>query len=231
MPGSHSQACDFQEQAGAMKRTCGPELLDSLPFDHPDAVHNRRDLRLVNAFMRNQAWFRRILPSLLRPGESVLEVGAGTGEMGLSLAKDGIAVDGLDLWPRPANWPADRQWHRTDLLGFAGYGAYPIVIGNLIFHQFKDAELAKLGAVLRSTCRVVAACEPMRSRLSQVMMATIGPVLGANHITLHDARVSIAAGFLGNELPVAMGFDDGQWDVSCKPSTPGALHMTAVRRS
>jgi hypothetical protein len=213
-----------------MKRTCEPELLDSLPFDHPDAVHNRRDLRLVNAFMRNQAWFRRVLPSVLRPGEGVLEIGAGTGEMGLSLAKAGIAVDGLDLWPRPGSWHADRGWHREDLMRFEGYGAYPAVIGNLIFHQFKDAELAQLGSVLRRTCRVFVACEPLRSRLSQVMMAAIGPLLRANHVTLHDARVSIAAGFLDDELPIAMGFDDGHWDYTCKTATPGALRMVAVRR-
>jgi hypothetical protein len=230
MPGSHFQSCEFQESAVTMKRICEPELLDSLPFDHPDAVHNRRDLRLVNAFMRNQGWFRRVLPSLIRPGEPVLEVGAGTGEMGLSLAKAGVAVDGLDLWPRPGSWPVDRQWHRADLMRFGGYGAYPVVIGNLIFHQFKDAELAELGAVLRRTCRVVVACEPLRSRLSQVLMAAFGPVLGANYVTLHDARVSIAAGFLGDELSAAMGFDDGHWECSCTKAAPGALHMIAVRR-
>jgi len=35
------------------------ELLDSLPPDHPDALHNRRDLRLTNALMGNSRWFQR----------------------------------------------------------------------------------------------------------------------------------------------------------------------------
>ena len=215
---------------GSMKRICEPEILDSLPFDHPDAVHNRRDLRLVNAFMRNRAWFRRVLPPLVRPGECVLELGAGTGEMGIALAKAGIVLDGLDLWPRPKAWPADRQWHRADLTQYTGYDAYPVVIGNLIFHQFTDDVLAEVGAVLRRTCRVVVACEPQRRKLSQKMMATVGPLLGANHITLHDAHVSIAAGFLGKELPIAMGFDDSQWEMQCSETVPGAYHMVAVRR-
>jgi len=213
-----------------MKRVCEPELLDSLPFDHPDAVRNRRDLRLVNGFMRNRPWFRRTLPPLLRPGETVLELGAGQGELGRELIGDGVLLDGLDLWPRPAAWPPARPWHCTDLLAFEGYSAYPVVIGNLIFHQFTEQELGRLGARLRARARVIVACEPLRRRLSQRMMAAIGPLLGANHVTLHDSRVSIAAGFIGTELPLALGLDDGAWDYSCSETVPGACRMVAVRR-
>jgi hypothetical protein len=214
-----------------MNRACEPELLDSLPPDHPDAVHNRRDLRLINGFMRNRAWFERTLPPLLRPGERVLEIGAGTGEMGIALNARGIPVDGLDLWPRPAAWPAGREWHQADLKTFGGYGAYPVVIGNLILHQFTEAELAELGSVLRRTARVVAACEPERRRMSQALMAAIGPLLGANHVTLHDARVSITAGFLGSELADALGMTGGPWDVSFASTALGASRMVAVRRA
>lgn len=214
-----------------MNRACEPELLDSLPHDHPDAVHSRRDLRLVNIFMRNRAWFARILPPLLRPGERVLEIGAGMGEMGFSLNGQGLPVDGLDLWPRPAEWPAGREWHRADLLSFGGYGAYPAVIGNLIFHQFTGPELAALGATLRRSCRLIIACEPRRRRLSQTLIAALAPLLGASHVTLHDARVSINAGFIRDELPAALGLDDGSWDYSCRTTPLGALRMVAVRRA
>jgi hypothetical protein len=213
-----------------MHRALEPELLDSLPHDHPDAVHNRRDLRVINRFMRNRSWFERTLPAVLRPGERVLELGAGMGEMGTALNARGIAVDGLDLWPRPKAWPASREWHQADLKSFAGYGAYPAVIGNLIFHQFSESELAELGAVLRRTARVVVACEPQRRKISQTIMAAIGPLLGANHVTMHDARVSITAGFQGNELPLALGMADGSWDFSCTTTALGALRMVATRR-
>ncbi len=213
-----------------MNRACEPELLDSLPHDHPDAVHNRRDLRLINGFMRNRAWFERTLPPLLRPGERVLEIGAGTGEMGVALNRRGIPVDGLDLWPRPAAWPAGREWHQADLKTFGGYGDYPVVVGNLILHQFTEPELAELGSVLRRTARVVAASEPERRRMSQTLMAAIGPLLGANHVTLHDARVSITAGFVGTELPSALGMDAGDWEISCASTPLGASRMVAVRR-
>jgi hypothetical protein len=66
--------------------------------------------------------------------------------------------------------------------------------------------------------------------MSQAFMSAVGPLLGANHVTLHDARVSITAGFLGSELPEALGMADGSWDTSCTTTTLGASRMVAVRR-
>src|SRR5580698_3898368 len=103
-----------------MQRQLQPEILDSLPHSHPDAAHNRRDLRIINRAMGNPRWFLRELPPLLRPGERVLELGAGTGDLGIALNALGIPVDGLDLWPRPAAWPAARAWHQADLKTFSG---------------------------------------------------------------------------------------------------------------
>lgn len=213
-----------------MSRTLQPELLDSLPPDHPDAVHNRRDLQVINRVMGNHPWFARTLPPLLRPGETILELGAGTGELGLRLARRGMAVDGLDLWPRPAEWPRARAWHTHDLRTFAGYGAYPVVIGNLIFHQFSDEELAVLGAKLRRHARVILACEPARRRLSQTCYKLLGPLIGANHVSLHDGHVSIAAGFCGDELPRALGLDPAHWQCRCRTTALGAYRMIAIRQ-
>ena len=212
-----------------MIRVCMPELLDSLPHDHPDAIHNRRDLRVINRFLGNSGWFGRTLPPLMRAGEPVLELGAGTGEMGLGLIKRGIPVDGLDLWPRPPAWPPGRGWHQEDLMRFEGYGAYPVVIANLILHQFKDEELGALGERLGRSARVILACEPRRSRVSQALMAAVGPVFGANHVTLHDSRISIAAGFLGDELPGLLGLKPAQWRFSHTTTALGAIRMVAVR--
>ena len=89
-----------------MQRTLEPELLDSLPPDHPDALHNRRDLRLVNIALGSHRWITRKLPPLLQPGEQVLEIGAGTGELGLRLARQHLTVAGLDLNGPPCGYPA-----------------------------------------------------------------------------------------------------------------------------
>jgi hypothetical protein len=214
-----------------MLRACRPELLDSLPPDHPDALHSRRDLRLINRLMRNQAWFERELPPLLRASEAVLELGAGTGELGLRLNAGGITVDGLDLWPRPDRWPPGRAWHRADLRRFAGFDRYPVVIGNLIFHQFSDSELGELGTRLRRSARVIVACEPARRRLSQIMTAALAPILGINHVTRHDAQVSMTAGFCADELAHLLGLDDGAWRYTGRTTMLGANRMVAVRRT
>jgi len=212
-----------------MPRVCLPEMLDSLPPDHPDAVHNRRDLRLINRIMGNYAWFARRLPPLVRPGEPVLELGAGTGELAMALGRQGIPVDGLDLWPRPAGWPPGRAWHTADLRTFGGFGAYRVVIANLILHQFTDAELARLGASLRPGAGVILASEPERRRVPQVAAAALGAVLGLNRVTLHDAQVSLGAGFRGDELARLLGIADGAWRTASRTTTRGANRMIAVR--
>ena len=214
-----------------MQRQLQPELLDSLPADHPDALHNRRDLRLVNLVMGNHRWLARTLPRTARPNESVLEIGAGTGELGQRLAAQDRPVDGLDLWPRPANWPAGCKWHRESLLTFDGYDRYQAVIGNLIFHQFSATDLASLGHLLRENVRVIIACEPARRRISQKVYAIAAPLLGANHVSRHDGHVSIAAGFRDDELPQMLGLDPTSWAWQCTATTLGAYRMIAVRRT
>lgn len=213
-----------------MLRACHPELLDSLPPDHPDALASRRDLRLINRLLRSRAWFEAQIPRLIRPGERVLEIGAGMGELGKHLNTRGIALDGLDLWPRPDGWPADRAWHRADLRAFAGYDAYPVVIGSLIFHQFTDAELADLGARLKRSARVILASEPERRRASQIATAALAPLFGINYVTRHDAQVSMTGGFRGDELARLLGLDE-RWNVRCRATTLGANRMIAIRRA
>jgi hypothetical protein len=104
------------------------------------------------------------------------------------------------------------------------------VIGNLIFHQFTDAELGEIGARLRPTARVILACEPSRRRLGQIATSALLPLLGINHVTHHDARVSMKAGFRGDELPARLGLDGERWIYACKATALGAYRMVAVRR-
>ena len=214
-----------------MQRTLQPELLDSLPHDHPDALHNRRDLRLTNAIIGNHRWLARTLPALARPGERTLELGAGTGEFGRRLSAQGLTVAGLDRWPQPDDWPAARRWHVGDLRTFNGYADYAVVVGNLLFHQFSHAELAALGEKLQRSARVIVAGEPARRRISQVLYRTLGPLFGANRVSLHDAQVSIAAGFRGEELPDALRLARHKWKIRCRTTVLGAYRMMAERRA
>ena len=214
-----------------MHRACTPEILDSLPPGDPEAVRSRRDLRKINSVMGNARWLAGRLRALRRPGDRVLEIGAGTGEMGSALARECGPLDGLDLLSRPPCWPREAAWHTGDLCAFGDYGAYDLVVGNLIFHHLGDTALGALGQRLRSGPRVIVACEPHRSRLPRRMMAVLGPAFGASPVTLHDARVSIEAGFRANELPALLGLEPSDWDISTASSLMGAYRMVAARRS
>jgi hypothetical protein len=76
----------------------------------------------------------------------------------------------------------------------------------------------------------VIASEPKRSRISQRLFALTAPLWGAHPVTLHDARVSIEAGFLGDELPRALGLDDRRWKIRHEISAISTYRMIAVRR-
>jgi len=212
-----------------MRRSLQPEILDTLAPDDPAALHNRRDLRIFNRVMGNPRWIERALLRQLQPGDRVLELGSGTGELGRRLQGAGVPVDGLDLWPRPPDWPAERAWHQSDLRTFAGFADYDVIVANLILHQFTEPELADLGRRLRLGPRLLLACEPRRHRLSRWLCAVFAPLVGANYVTRHDARVSIDAGFRSAELAQALGLAGPKWSLRCHTTFLGAYRLSALR--
>lgn len=214
-----------------MPRTIQPELLDTLSPQDPDALHSRRDLRLINRLMGNHRWFARHLPSRLRPGERVLEIGAGTGELAQCLTESGARTDGLDLLPPPEGWPEFQPWHTADLRSFSEYANYHVIVGNLVFHHLSDHELEELGARLRKGARMILACEPARRRFSQVMFRLLGMVFGVSYVTLHDGHVSIAGGFFGDELARALGLTETDWVIERVSGPLGGYRMIATRRA
>jgi SAM-dependent methyltransferase len=211
-----------------MQRRVEPEILDSLQPDHPEAVRNRRELRLVNRIMGNAAWFIRGFEKHVGRGERVLELGAGTGELARQLQAAGYTVDGLDLWPRPKAWPESRAWHRADLCTFDQFASYPVVIANLILHQFVDSDLARLGARIAPHARVVLASEPARRRGIQLLYGAAAQLGGVGSVSRHDGWVSIRAGFRGDELPLRLGLTAPKWKTRCT-TTFGAYRMIAVK--
>lgn len=214
-----------------MHRRLEPELLDSLPPDHPDAIHSRRDLRLINRVMGNAPWFEQTLARHIRPGERVLELGGGTGELSARLRAVTPLVDGIDRIPAPSSWPASARWHQADIQTFSGWGAYPVVIGNLILHHFDNISLRALGGAFGPHARLLLFNEPTRKRLNQYCWNITAPLCGANAVTRHDGRVSIAAGFLADELPRSLGLDPSLWRWEISHTWLGAYRLIAERRS
>ncbi len=214
-----------------MLRHLEPELLDSLPADHPDALHSRRDLRVINRVMGNALWFRATLCAHLHPGERVLELGAGAGELAQTLRAVAPLIDGIDRVPAPPAWPTPSRWHQADIEQFTGWTDYPVVMGNLILHHFTDASLRGLGAALAPHARLLVFSEPTRKRRIQRFWKIAAPLAGANSVTLHDGYVSIAAGFCADELPHALGLDPAFWNWRVTTTWLGAYRLIAQRRS
>ena len=211
-------------------RLVGAEILDGLPHGSPAARASRRDLRRLNRLMGSPRWFDRVLRRHLRPGENILEVGAGTGELGRSLQRIAPGLAGLDLVQRPRDWPPAASWFETDVFAFPGWAGFPVVIGNLFFHHFDGAQLGRLGARLNQA-RVIIASEPLRRNRTARLFSLVCPLIRAHPVTRHDGRVSIAAGFRHDELPRLLRLDPAIWRWRAWETWRGACRFVAEKRS
>ncbi len=208
-----------------------PELLDSLPHDHPDARASRRDLRRLNALMGNFRWLDRTLRQQALPGMRIVELGAGDGGFGswfLRRNPDRAALYGaVDFMPRPDSWPGDAAWTSGDLFsaGAAAVQAADVVVANLFLHHFEGGALARLGALCQRA-RALVFCEPARHERHVWQGRLIFPLL--NRVTRHDLVVSVRAGFLDDELPCALHLGP-EWKWSVSLGWLGAYRLVASR--
>ncbi|NCY22321.1 hypothetical protein EBX31_10255, partial [bacterium] len=74
-----------------------------------------------------------------------------------------------------------------------------LILSNLFLHHLSDQKLRELFSFFTRMTPVFAAVEPARS-LAGAISCRLLPLLGCNSVTLHDARVSVQAGFRGTEL-------------------------------
>jgi len=193
------------------RRVVEPEILDALSADHPDAVAARRDLRLINALMGNFRWLARGVEAAVRPGERVLELGAGDGGLARALRRRMPGLAGryaaLDRAPRPGGWPADFHWVQADLFsneGAAALARADVVVANLFLHHFEEVALARIGALL-APARLLLFCEPARRAPHVWQGRLLAAAARFNRVTRHDLPVSVRAGFRGGELVRALG--------------------------
>jgi hypothetical protein len=197
-----------------MNRLVQPELLDELPPDDPRAMRSRRDLRRVNAWMRNHAIMARALQNNLNGHEpkQITELGAGDGNFLLR-----VAEVLSPRWPDVRATLLDRQKivSAETLAAFGKLGwraetvvadvfdwpqvSSEVVVANLFLHHFEDARLAELLQKVSARARLFVAIEPHRFRYPS-LCGQLLRLIGCNAVTRHDAAVSIRAGFLGNEL-------------------------------
>ncbi len=211
-------------------RRVEPELLDSLAEEAPASRASRRDLRRINRLLGTAGWCARVLGARRRPGEGTLEIGAGGGELAPCLMGDDVLLAGLDRSRRPANWPESALWFQTDVLQFAGWAGFPVVVANLFLHHFERRDLAALGHQLGRHARLIVVSEPLRVQRTRRLFDLVCPLLRAHAVTRHDGRVSIAAGFRGAELPGLLALDPQLWRWETAETWTGSSRLIAERR-
>jgi len=212
-----------------MRRVIERELLDDLPPDDPRAIHSRRDLRRVNAWMGHArimaARLRVAFPA--RPPQSIVELGAGDGTFLLHLARrlgpswkpsSVILVDQQRLvtaQTRKAfeglSWNVEVK--QVDVFDWARAEPHltDVMIANLFLHHFTNENLRKLFTRVAELTDFFLACESRRSR-GALGATSLLRIIGCNDVTLHDARLSVRAGFAGGELS-QLWPDDAGWRV------------------
>jgi hypothetical protein len=206
-------------------RKVTPELLDELPPDDPRARHSRADLRRVNKLMGNADIIGRVLAgtggarsaraATPAPFE-IVELGGGDGTFLLEVAKRAAPVIGAaraTLVDQQALVTQDTRgalaalsWNvepvRADvfdwLTGRHRAGA-DVTIANLFLHHFEGERLRTLLRDASAQTRMFVACEPHRSGAA-FAAASLMSFIGCNSVTVHDARISVRAGFRDGEL-------------------------------
>ena len=210
-----------------MKREIEPELLDELPADDRRAIGSRRDLRKVNAWMGHARIMSRVLAGAFsdRSPRSIVELGAGDGTLLLGLANR-IA----SRWKPLRVALVDRQrllssrtkaefealsWHveslETDVFDWLqrpNPEHSDVTIANLFLHHFTEDDLRRLLRHAANQTGLFLACEPRRVNFS-LRAAGLLWLIGCNDVSRHDARISVRAGFVEDELSALWPVDNG----------------------
>lgn len=230
-----------------MKRNVRPELLDVLPPDDPRARRSRRDLRRVNACMRNPS----ILAGALRTAASewiparIAELGAGDGQFLLRVARilapnwPGLKVVLVDRLTavEPATVAQFRElgWSAEPVLADAldwiadSNAPLEVVVANLFLHHLTGTQLAELFSAVATRARLFVAVEPRRGAWPLLCSRLIW-MIGCKAVTSYDATVSVRAGFAASELS-SFWPRSGDWRLSEMRAGPFSHLFIARRRS
>jgi hypothetical protein len=199
-------------------RSVEPELLDQMAADDPRVVRARRDLKRLNAVILQTGIMVRLLAQYWGDGRprTILDLGAGDGTFMLSVARRLAA-----RWPGVTATLLDRQnivsQKTREAFGALGWkvetvaadvfvyleqiknSGVDIITTNLFLHHFEPEALARLLALAAPSSRLLVACEPRRNKFA-LRASRLLWVIGCNEVSLHDAIVSVRAGFSGEEL-------------------------------
>jgi hypothetical protein len=193
------------------------ELLNELPESDPSAIRSRRDLERVNRWMGNAAKAACALHAeLAQPGpRKVIELGAGDGTFFRRVARllgpgwkgsHVLLLDRQHLVSHDTRVSLENLGWRLETLRSDVFEALQctqrdcdIILANLFLHHFSDSRLQELFRLASERASLFVAIEPRRS-VHSLLFSRLLWLIGCNHVTRHDAIVSVQAGFRATEL-------------------------------
>ena len=198
-------------------RRITPEILDSLPSSDPDAQASRRDLQRLHSILGQKKlwlrWFREKYTN--RPPSSLVDLGSGDGHLlsrilplAFPSGGGGTRLFFVDRQPSVADSSLDQlrrqNWLPTiidcEVLEWARQAPpADLILSNLFLHHLSVEKLRELFLHLARITPLFAAAEPARNWPASFGCRLL-PLLGCHPVTLHDSRVSVAAGFRDEEL-------------------------------
>jgi len=220
-------------------RVVEPEILDQLPSVDKAAAHSRRDLARLNGLMQHASLIRKHLtPDVTRTAD----LGAGDGTLILSALKSAnssvrevvlvdqqrIVTDGtLAAFESIGINPTVAIADVFDWLARQSAAPHTAIVTNLFLHHFQRENLQRLLDLASQASDLFIACEPRRGLWPQLAASLVG-VVGCNHVTRHDALVSVRAGFRDREL-TTLWPDPTRWQIE-ERSAGLFSHLFVARR-
>jgi hypothetical protein len=194
-----------------MVRVVEPEILDQLPSVHDAAARSRRDLARLNGLMWHVSLIRQhVTMDVTR----IVDLGAGDGTLLLRVLKSAgrhvrevvlvdqqriVSDDTLRAFERLGIKPAVAIGDVFDWLPRQSRAPQTATVANLFLHHFQPGNLQRLLELASQASDLFIACEPRRGLWPRLAASLVG-LIGCNHVTRHDAVVSVRAGFRGREL-------------------------------
>ena len=200
---------------GLSQRVVCAELLDALPPDAPEARASRRDLRRINGIMgQGRIMVRALRAYAPKAPQRIVEFGCGDGfatlVMARKMARDwpGAELTMVDLEPvvpdevtaelAALGWAVNVV--KADAFEWlARNSGYDLALANLFLHHFETPRLKSLLVGIAASASTLVATEPHRTAFAHLAARSVRAI-GANHVTRHDAAVSVRAGFRGDEM-------------------------------
>ena len=186
------------------RRVIEPEWLDDAGAEAARA--SLEDLQRLNRTWGGYSSLRRLLDRAVPDRDrsfTVLDVGAASGDMGREMARlrPLASVTSLDRVPHHlAAAAAPKIVGDAFQLPLADR-SFDFVFSSLFLHHFSDEDVVRLFREFARVAREgVLAVDLQRHPISHAFVPATRTLLGWDPITVHDAPVSVAAGFNAPEL-------------------------------